>query len=294
MAIGMRSVTWNLALVTAASASIALSIVACGSDSNGGNSPEAGTGGEGNGGAGGKPATGGSAGSGAKAGAGGAVGGAGGSNGGRAGSGGSTGGAATGGAGGSKGGAGGTAGKKGTDAGPDAPDACVPTESLSPPTVADAIKVPAGTTLLHHFHAEGTQNYTCKETPGEGDAASTFAYDPASVPEALLYDSCNKSVIHHYGGPTWESLADGSTVKGAKLAASPVTGAIPELILQAVSTTGNGMLSSVTYIQRLHTTGGVVPTTGCDEATVGSVAKVPYTADYYFYTGPESRDAGKD
>jgi hypothetical protein len=36
-------------------------------------------------------------------------------------------------------------------------------------------------------------------------------------------------------------------------------------------------------IQRVNTTGGLAPTSGCGATTVGAVADVPYTADYYFY-----------
>ena len=46
---------------------------------------------------------------------------------------------------------------------------------------------------------------------------------------------------------------------------------------------GGIRLTVTTYIQRVNTTGGLAPTSGCDASTVGTVAKVPYTADYYFY-----------
>jgi len=38
-------------------------------------------------------------------------------------------------------------------------------------------------------------------------------------------------------------------------------------------------LSETTFIQRLNTAGGVAPTTAC---TVGAMALVPYTAEYFF------------
>ncbi len=44
----------------------------------------------------------------------------------------------------------------------------------------------------------------------------------------------------------------------------------------------NGKMSGVTFIQRLETTGGLAPATGCDATTVGAGARVPYTAAYYF------------
>ena len=39
-----------------------------------------------------------------------------------------------------------------------------------------------------------------------------------------------------------------------------------------------------TYIQRVATTGGLPPAAAdCNVATVGTVAEIPYTADYYFW-----------
>jgi len=39
-----------------------------------------------------------------------------------------------------------------------------------------------------------------------------------------------------------------------------------------------------TYIQRINTTGGLAPPAAeCTAATVGTVAEVAYTADYYFW-----------
>jgi hypothetical protein len=38
------------------------------------------------------------------------------------------------------------------------------------------------------------------------------------------------------------------------------------------------------YIQRIATTGGLAPAAStCDETTVGTIAEVPYTADYVFW-----------
>jgi hypothetical protein len=56
--------------------------------------------------------------------------------------------------------------------------------------------------------------------------------------------------------------------------------------------TGGHALTATTFIQRLNTTGGVAPSTGCSSSTdVGKQAFAPYTADYFFYKAAES-DAG--
>ena len=65
-------------------------------------------------------------------------------------------------------------------------------------------------------------------------------------------------------------------------------GAIPWLLLQVVGTgtgpTGGAFLTQATFIQRLNTSGGVAPATGCSSSgNVGAISLVPYTADYFFY-----------
>ena len=43
-------------------------------------------------------------------------------------------------------------------------------------------------------------------------------------------------------------------------------------------------LTQAKYIQRINTTGGVAPATGCAVATdLGAIALVPYTTDYVFF-----------
>jgi hypothetical protein len=53
---------------------------------------------------------------------------------------------------------------------------------------------------------------------------------------------------------------------------------------KAEGPTGGGVLAQTAYIQRLNTSGGAPPSTGCALAThVGAFALVPYSADYFFY-----------
>jgi hypothetical protein len=60
------------------------------------------------------------------------------------------------------------------------------------------------------------------------------------------------------------------------------------------STDCGDTLTKTTFIQRLNTSGGLAPSTGCSSAAdVGRLAFVPYSADYFFYKGPEDQaDAG--
>jgi Protein of unknown function (DUF3455) len=135
---------------------------------------------------------------------------------------------------------------------------------------APSLQPPGSLKLIGMFVVgAGTQTYTC--------ANGTFA--GASVPEAGLYDGANRR-IHHFGGPSWQSEADGSLITAGKVAESPVPGAIPELLLEVKTHSGQGLLSTVTHIQRMNTYGGVAPARSC---TDGEKAGVPYKANYLFW-----------
>jgi hypothetical protein len=50
------------------------------------------------------------------------------------------------------------------------------------------------------------------------------------------------------------------------------------------------MLTPTTFIQRLSTSEGVAPATGCSQSTnVGATALVPYTTDYFFYKARDQK-----
>jgi hypothetical protein len=175
---------------------------------------------------------------------------------------------------------------------------CTPTDAaLAAPTVPDAIKVPAGATLVARFFAQGDQVYTCNDTTSDaGDGGAMFTW-VLKAPDAKLYDPACMIVGAHYAGPTWWIAKDGSSVVGARLASAPSShaGAIPQLLLKAVSHDadgGPGVFSSVTYIQRLDTTDGSAPAS-CAASEVGHELRVAYTATYYFYTGGIA-DSGSD
>lgn len=149
------------------------------------------------------------------------------------------------------------------------------TASTAPPPVPQDIAVPAGNVLFDMGNAEGFQIYTCQ-------AAGWTLQQPMAV----LTQGGHKPFALHYGGPTWMAL-DGSAVVGTRagIAPAPTPGSIPWLLLSAAPANGSadGALSGTTFIQRLNTTGGVAPASGCDADHLGATAPVFYTADYYFY-----------
>jgi len=139
------------------------------------------------------------------------------------------------------------------------------------PEVPFQIAVPPGHKVHFHGFGVGVQIYTWNGT----DWGS-------AVPEAVLFHGENGVVVIHSAGPTWESNS-GSKVVGAlpPLAVIVDTNAIPWLRLSAVSPEGPGIFARTTFIQRVNTTGGKAPSVA--GTVIGQVARVPYTADYFFY-----------
>ena len=175
---------------------------------------------------------------------------------------------------------------------------------ITPPPLPDGMApVPAGNELFLGTHAVGTQNYVCQPS-GAGVAYVLF------TPQATLFGEDGVQVITHYNSPNPDEpntdpkvVADG-TIRAtwqfkdtskvwAKVhqpdgAVTVDRDAIAWLLLDAVGhengPTGGDKLTKTTFVQRLSTTGGLAPSTGCSSLTdVGNKAFVPYTADYFFY-----------
>jgi hypothetical protein len=137
------------------------------------------------------------------------------------------------------------------------------------------VQVPAGNDVAFHVHAEGVQVYRWNGT--------SWAF---VSPVAVLFADAgfDSAVGFHFAGPTWESVT-GSKVVGTVLErCTPDPNAIPWLLLGAVSSEGPGVFDRVTFIQRLNTVGGNAPTV--PGGSEGEVARVPYTAEYFFYRAP--------
>ena len=151
--------------------------------------------------------------------------------------------------------------------------------SSPPVSMAQKLKVSADESLALIVPAKGVQIYECR--PGK-----EAAYEWAFVgPEAELFNTQGMKIGRHYAGPSWEA-ADGSKIVASvkASAAAPNAGAIPWLLLGAKSVGPEGAFSKVSSIRRVHTAGGMAPITGCSEVEIGRVERVPYTADYFFFT----------
>jgi hypothetical protein len=148
------------------------------------------------------------------------------------------------------------------------------------PAVPQTLAVPPDQVLSRVLEASGVQIYECK-TAHDDPTRMEWAF---KAPEAQLRDTSGQVIGKHYAGPTWEA-GDGSKVVGEVTGRqdAPDRDAIPWLLLRAKSTVGQGLFSRTTSIQRLRTSGGKAPTSGCDPASAGREARVPYEAQYLFY-----------
>lgn len=184
---------------------------------------------------------------------------------------------------------------------------------IVPPPVPPGLQVPAGNKAFLVGHAVGTQNYICLPCPNATTPAamcpnaSGFAFI-LFTPEATLFNDDEKQIITHFFSPnpdengtirvTWQHSRDTSTIWAMAIATSTdpnfvAAGAIPWLLLEVVGTepgpTGGERLTRTTFVQRLDTSGGIAPSTGCAQSTdIGKTAFVPYMADYFFYKVPKT------
>jgi hypothetical protein len=136
----------------------------------------------------------------------------------------------------------------------------------------------AGQHPLLTLTAKGMQIYTCKQV----DETPRWVFQ---APEATLYDEKEAKVGTHTAGPLWK-YKDGSTVKAEAIATNPAPEpeSIPWLLLKAVVAQGSGLMSRVDSIRRTGTHGGLAPTDGCDAQHLNTIARIPYTAIYTFYS----------
>jgi hypothetical protein len=172
------------------------------------------------------------------------------------------------------------------------------------PSVPLNLEVSAGNKLFLVGHAVGTQQYICLPS-GWSFAWTLFG------PQATLFNDNTKQIITHFLSPnpsesdipraTWQHSNDTSAVWAMAIASSSdpnfvAPDAIPWLLLDVVGDqqgpTGGARLTRTAFIQRLNTSGGIAPLSGCAVSTdIGKRELVPYTADYFFYKATRHEDS---
>ncbi|MBV8063231.1 MAG: DUF3455 domain-containing protein [Nevskia sp.] len=157
---------------------------------------------------------------------------------------------------------------------------CAVSERDAPRDAPAALQVPAGQMLSLKALGDGVQIYACRAAAND---ASHFSW-ALMAPMAKLYSVHGVEIGKHFAGPTWQADDDSRVVAEVKAKVDSPDGSIPWLLLAAKSNAGDGLFGKVASVQRLHTVGGVAPAEGCDSTHAGAEVRVPYKADYYFYT----------
>ena len=167
---------------------------------------------------------------------------------------------------------------------------------IIPPPVPPGLEVPAGNKPYLEAHAVGTQDYMCLPA-GAGFLWTMIA------PRATLFNKNGKQLLTHFVGPNpieagtpraaWQHSADTSAIWGQTVGSSSdptyvSLESVPWQLLRVVGAQegpkGGHKLGTTTWIQRVRTSGGLPPITGCNSSTsVGARSYVPYAADYIFY-----------
>ncbi|WNW12957.1 DUF3455 domain-containing protein [Pseudomonas sp. DTU_2021_1001937_2_SI_NGA_ILE_001] len=157
---------------------------------------------------------------------------------------------------------------------------CLATTAFAQADLPESVRVPAGHKVSLQTTGVGEITYECKAKAGtENQLEWTFI-----GPKAELNDRSGRTIGSYYGPPaTWEAK-DGSKLTGTQVAVAPSSaGNLPYQLVKANPAEGKGVLSGVSYIQRVALKGGVAPAKTCDEASKGRKEVVKYQADYIFW-----------
>ena len=170
------------------------------------------------------------------------------------------------------------------------------------PDVPADLVVPEGNEPFLVGQAIGTQNYICMPAATVTGVAWKFL-----GPQATLFlpthGGHTQQITTHFlsanpeesgtARATWQHSFDSSRVwafadRVYTNADYVAPGAIPWLRLvkagKEFGPDGGSILAQTTFIQRVNTSGGVAPATGCTQVSqIGVMVLVPYTTDYYFY-----------
>ena len=160
----------------------------------------------------------------------------------------------------------------------------IPEPTLCSP-IPSILNIPEGNRFFLQTFARGVQIYQVRRSATDPNVFSWVNI----APFATLYAKPNfvDPVINHFAGPSWEFIKGPD--KGERIVGTKMQGvtqdltAIQWLSLKAVdslSTPGN----RVTFVQRICTHGGLAPTIIANEANLGQLDSIPYTASYLFYT----------
>ena len=149
--------------------------------------------------------------------------------------------------------------------------------------VPQIMQVPADNSVAWRAPAEGVITYECRMIQTDG---ARYAWVIAGASATLGAGPAGSSGPRGtYNSPpeSWRA-ADGSTLTGMEtVRAYAGPDRLYDQLVLANPSGGVGVLTGVTYIQRLVRAGGGVPQAPCSPANKGQKTQVAYQADYVFW-----------
>lgn len=146
--------------------------------------------------------------------------------------------------------------------------------------VPQIMQVPADNSIAWQAPSEGTVTYECRRTQTDGTRA---AWVIAGATATLGAGNAGTTGTYKSPPETWRA-ADGSALTGMEtVRAYPGPDRLYDQLVLANPSSGVGVLTGVTYIQRIVRAGGGVPQSPCDAANLGRKEQVKYQADYVFW-----------
>lgn len=145
-------------------------------------------------------------------------------------------------------------------------------------SVPAIMQVPAGNYVAWRAAAEGTVTYVCHQS---ANIPPQRVWTIESAKATLSGD--NQQGRYTSPPETWHA-ADGSWLTGMSVVrVDDGAGRLADQLVMANPAGAAGVLSGVTYIQRLVKSGGGAPDSACDNAALGKQVTVPYQALYVFW-----------
>jgi hypothetical protein len=148
-----------------------------------------------------------------------------------------------------------------------------------PGGIAPTLRTSASEAPAFVLNGNGVYIYQCQQSPLNANAY----FWNFVVPDATLYEG-TRSVARFATVGLMEALSDRSSISGVVRSSQAAgTANLPWLLMAAQPLAETGIFAGVTSIQRVNTTGGAAPITGCGPDNIGDEARVAFQADYYFY-----------
>ena len=170
----------------------------------------------------------------------------------------------------------------GTTPPPTRPGEAPPASPTTPPTTPppslgffSRIKTPDTVEPVLRLQGRGVQVFRCE--PRGAGYSWVFR-----LPEADLADASGKAVIRHGANFSFEHI-DGSRLLGSVVDfdESPNPNSLRWLLFSTRSF-NQGVLTGVTYVQRVNTNGGMPPAR-CEASQQNRLLRVDFSADFVFY-----------